>query len=70
LYIEYQDARLVYRRKYLGYAFSTHQYEGNTVFYNADTTKAWIWMPDRYGTPTMKMDLPDMFAQWARKKKD
>jgi hypothetical protein len=69
-YIEYQDPKLVYRRKYLGYAFGTHEYEGSTVFFNADTTKAWMWMPDRYSAPTMKMDLPDYFAEWARAKKD
>ena len=69
-FIEYQDPRLVYRRKYLGYMFGIHEYEDNTIFFNADTTKAWIWMPDRYGTPTMKMPLPDYFADWARIKKD
>lgn len=68
-YIMYQDPRLAYRRKYLGYAFGTHDYEGNTIFFNADTTKCWIWTPDRYGTPTYKMDLPDYMSDWARLKK-
>ena len=61
-YINYKDACLVWRKKYLGIAFGEHIYEGNTVFFSTDTTKAWIWQLDRYGTPTLKMQLPDWFA--------
>ena len=53
-------------RKYLGYKHGgIQEYEGNTIFFSADTTKAWIWTVDRYGQ-IFKMDLPDYFAQDAR----
>jgi hypothetical protein len=52
----------------LGYAFGTHEYKDNTVFFNVNTTKAWIWTVDRYGQ-LYKMDLPDSFARDARVKK-
>lgn len=65
LYIDYNNSRLTTSRKYLGWAFGTHEYQGNTVFFNKDTTKAWIWTVDRYGQ-IFKMDLPDYFARDAR----
>ena len=58
-YIYYKNARLTEHRKYLGYKSPYLEYEGNTVFTNSDSTKVWFWSLDRYGTPTMKMNLPD-----------
>jgi hypothetical protein len=68
-YVNYVDSKLVAKKKYLGNAFGTHEYEGNTVFFSADTSKAWIWTVDRYGQ-IFKMDLPDFFARDARIIKD
>jgi hypothetical protein len=63
LYVEYINSRFVKSRKYLGYTHGYwYQYENNTVFFNADTTKAWLWTTDRYGQ-IFKMDLPDFFAK-------
>lgn len=61
LYINYVDARLKDRRKYLGWSDGTQSYEGNTIFFNRDTTKCWIWTVDRYGQ-LYKMELFDWFA--------
>jgi hypothetical protein len=69
LYIEFTNSRLTKSRKYLGWAFGTHEYQGSTVFFNKDTTLAWIWTVDRYGQ-IFKMDLPDYFARDARILKD
>ena len=65
LYIKYIDARGVERQKQLGYYVPRTDYEGNTVFFNKDTTKAWYWTLTTYGVP-YKMDLPDHFADMAR----
>jgi hypothetical protein len=70
LYVEYINSRFVKSRKYLGYTHGYfYQYEGNTVFLNADTTKAWLWTTDRYGQ-IFKMDLPDWFAKDLNNQKD
>lgn len=68
-YVNYTNSRLTQSRKYLGYAWGTHEYEGNTIFFSADTTKCWIWTVDRYGQ-IYKMDLPDFLARDARVIKD
>jgi hypothetical protein len=61
-YIEYINSKQVKTRKYLGYTNSLdYRYEGNSVFFSADTTKAWMFTIDRYGQ-IFKMDLPDWFA--------
>lgn len=64
-YINYTNSRLTKSRKYLGYAWGVHQYEGNTIFFNKDTTKCWIWTVDKYGQ-IFKMDLPDHLLNDAR----
>jgi hypothetical protein len=43
-----------------------YKYEGNSVFFSADTTKAWLWTIDRYGQ-IFKMDLPDWMADETKK---
>jgi hypothetical protein len=61
-YIEYINSRFLKSRKYLGYKFGgTQEYENNTIFFNAERTKCWIWTVDRYGQ-IYKMDLPDFLA--------
>lgn len=61
-YVNYINSRGTTSRKYLGYKFGgTQEYEGNTIFFSADTAKCWIWTVDRYGQ-VFKMDLPDYFA--------
>lgn len=61
-YVNYTNSRLTQNRKYLGYKHGgTQEYEGNTIFFNEDTTHAWIWTVDRYGQ-IFKMELPDFFA--------
>lgn len=61
-YVNYTNSTGTISRKYLGYKFGgTQEYEGNTIFFSADTVKCWIWTVDRYGQ-IYKMDLPDYFA--------
>lgn len=61
-YVNYTNSRLTQSRKYLGYKHGgAQEYEGNTVFFNSDTTLAWIWTVDRYGQ-IFKMQLPTFFA--------
>jgi len=68
-YINFTNLRLAEHRKYLGWAWGVHEYEGNTIFFNKDTTLAWIWTVDRYGQ-IFKMDLPDHLSNSARTIKD
>lgn len=66
-YIEYINSKLTKSRKYLGWTHGINgKYEGNSIFYNADITKAWMWTIDRYGQ-IYKMELPDWFATDAKK---
>ena len=61
-YIEYMNSRFLKSRKYLGYKFGgIQEYENNTIFFNAERKKCWIWTVDRYGQ-RYKMDLPDFLA--------
>jgi hypothetical protein len=69
-YVKITNSKGVTSKMLLGYAWETHEYQGNTVFFNSKTypTKAWIFTVDRYGQP-FRMDLPDSFARDARIKK-
>jgi hypothetical protein len=66
-YVKITNSRGSIYKMSLGYSFGTHEYQGNTVFFNSKTypTKAWIWTVDRYGQ-LFRMDLPDSFARDAR----
>jgi len=59
-YVNVTNSMGVTSRKYLGYKITggIQEYQKNSIFYNADTTKCWIWTVDRYGQ-LYKMDLPD-----------
>ena len=65
LYIKYIDSRGVERQKQLGYYIPRTTYEGNTVFFNKDITKAWYWTLTTYGVP-YKMELPDYFTNMTK----
>jgi len=62
-YVNVTNSSGTVSRKYLGYkpAGGTQEYLNNTIFYNTDITKCWIWTVDRYGQ-LYKMDLPDWMA--------
>jgi hypothetical protein len=67
-YINYQDSKNIWRKKYLGIAFGVHTYEGSTIFFSPDTMHCWIWGIDKYGSPTLKMALPDALAGYPVRK--
>lgn len=60
--VNYTNSRGTISRKYLGYKFGgIQEYEGNTIFFNADKSKSWIWTVDRYGQ-LFKMDFPIIYS--------